>query len=68
MKNVLRVSPYWKAVIAGLGPVVTLAHAAVGDSVITSSELIDVSLLVLVALGVYHVPNRPGEPAPASEA
>lgn len=66
LRREMKISPYWKTVIAGFGPVVTLAHAAVGDNVVTSTELVDVVLLALGAFGVWLVPNRPGEP-PAPE-
>jgi hypothetical protein len=60
----VRVSRYWKAVVAaaaaGTG---ALATAMNGDMVITPSEWVSVLLAVLGALGItYVVPNRPPEP------
>jgi hypothetical protein len=59
--TVLRISVYWKAVVAaaaaGFG---TLATAMNDDMVITPSEWVGVALAVLGAFGItYVVPNRP---------
>ncbi|MFI0357312.1 hypothetical protein [Actinomadura sp. 9N407] len=54
----MKISKYWKGVIAGAGPVLYAVQAAVTDSQVTTSEGITIGLAVLVALGVYAVPNR----------
>ena len=58
----VKISPYWKGVVAGLGPVVYAIQAAVTDGGVTGSEGIGIGIAVLVALGVYAVPNSPKPP------
>ncbi|AYN37983.1 hypothetical protein D9753_02335 [Streptomyces dangxiongensis] len=62
----MKVSRYWKAVVAGAGA----AAAAVQDGTVTAAETVTVVLSVLGGLGfTWAVPNRPQAPAapPAAE-
>lgn len=54
----MKISAYWKTVVASLGPVVYAAQAAVTDSRITVDEWVTIGVAVLVAAGVWRVPNR----------
>lgn len=58
----LRISKYWKGVIAGLGPVLLAVQAAASDGGIDASEGIGIGIAVLVALGVIATPNRQTDP------
>lgn len=53
----MKVSKYAKAVVAGLGPVVLAAQAAVTDGVISNAEWVTIGVAVAVAAGVVAVPN-----------
>ena len=53
----MKISAYWKSVIAGLAPVLAAVQAAVDDGHFDVSEGITIGIAVLVALGVYAVPN-----------
>jgi hypothetical protein len=54
----LKISTYMKTVIASLAPVLAAVQAAADDGKFDTSEGITIALAVLVALGVYLVPNR----------
>lgn len=54
----MKISKYWKAVIAGSGPVLLAAQAAVTDGAVDGQEWLTIGLAVLVAAGVWRVPNR----------
>ncbi len=58
----LRISRYWKGVIAGTVPVVLAVQAAVTDSRIEPTEWIPIGIAVLAALGVVRVPNKMDDP------
>lgn len=55
----LKVSEYWKTVIAGAGSVLIVVQSAVSDGGINGSEGITIGIAVLVALGVWAKANRP---------
>lgn len=54
----IRISRYWKGVIAGLGPVLAAVQGAADDGAFDASEGITIGIALLVALGVYVVPNK----------
>lgn len=58
----LKLSKYWKGVIAGFGPVLLTVQAAASDGGIDTSEGIGIGIAVLVALGVIATPNRTSDP------
>lgn len=58
----LRISKYWKGVVAGLGPVLLAIQAATSDGGVDASEGIGIGMAVLVALGVIATPNRQTDP------
>ncbi|MBA9003651.1 MULTISPECIES: hypothetical protein [Thermomonospora] len=55
----MKISAYWKSVIAAAGPVLLAAQAAIEDGRIDSGEWIPIGVAVLVALGVWGIPNKP---------
>ncbi|WP_433465693.1 hypothetical protein [Spirillospora sp. CA-128828] len=55
---VLRISKYWKGVIAGCGPVLLAVQAAADDGYVDAGEGIVIGIAVLVALGVIATPNK----------
>lgn len=55
MSNLLK---YAKALVAALTPAYLLFEGAQSDGVITGAEWRDVAIAVIVALGVFLVPNR----------
>ncbi|WP_242908663.1 hypothetical protein [Actinomadura terrae] len=55
----VKISAYWKGVIAGLAPVLATVQAATDDGRLDTSELITIGGALLVALGVWRVPNKP---------
>lgn len=55
----LRISKYWKGVIAGLGPVLLLVQAAVDDSHVDLGEGVGIVTAALVAAGVIVKRNAP---------
>lgn len=58
----LRISKYWKGVIASSAPVLLTVQAATSDGGIDASEGIGIGIAVLVALGVIATPNRTSDP------
>lgn len=54
----MKIAPYWKTVVAVIGAVVVVAKAVVTDDVVTAQETVEMVIAVLVALGVYSVPNK----------
>lgn len=54
----LRISRYWKAVIAGAAPVLAAVQAAVDDGHIDVGEGLTIAGALLVAFGVWRVPNK----------
>lgn len=54
----MKVSAYWKSVIASLAPVLAAVQAAGDDGRFDINEGITIGIAVLVALGVYAVPNK----------
>lgn len=59
----MKISKYWKGVVAGLSPVLIAIQSAVTDDQITSSEWVAIGIAVLTAVGVISVPNR--QPVPS---
>jgi hypothetical protein len=55
----MRVSAVAKFIIAALAVLADGIKVAVTDGAITSTEAVEIALAVLVALGVYIVPNNP---------
>lgn len=53
----MKINAYWKSVIAGLMPVAAAIQGAVDDSKFDVSDGINVAIALLIALGVYAVPN-----------
>ncbi|TDD90764.1 hypothetical protein [Actinomadura rubrisoli] len=60
----LRISAYWKGVIAAAAPVLATVQAAVDDRTLDTSELVTIGAAALVALGVWKVPNKTPDDAP----
>lgn len=58
----MNVSHYWKSIIAAVGAAAFTIETAISDGVFTSSEIVSAVLAVLIALGVYVVPNKPDLP------
>ncbi|MDF5755834.1 hypothetical protein [Spongiactinospora sp. TRM90649] len=61
----MKISKYWKSLLAVVGAVVVAGEAVVGDLVITPDEWVSLGIALLTALGVWAVPNAPagdGEP------
>lgn len=58
----MKVSAVAKTLVAAAAAAVSAVVAATGDDYLTATELIQVALAILAALGVYVVPNdgRPG--------
>jgi hypothetical protein len=54
-----RLKPYLKFVTASLGTVIYAVTAALSDDVVTNSEWVAIATAVMIALGVYTVPNKP---------
>jgi hypothetical protein len=57
----VRVSPYRKAVVAGVAAVLTAVVSAITDGQITGSEWWEIGIAVAAACGVYKISNRPAE-------
>lgn len=53
----VKVSKYWKGVVAGATPVLIAVQSAVGDGRIDVGEWIAIGLTALAAVGVIAVPN-----------
>ncbi|WP_165958734.1 hypothetical protein [Actinomadura sp. KC345] len=54
----MKISPYMKTVIASLAPVLATIQGAADDAAFDASEGITFVIALLVALGVYVVPNK----------
>lgn len=54
----MKISPYWKSVVAVLGAVVVAVDAVVGDLVVTGTEGVNIGIALLTAFGVYFVKNK----------
>jgi hypothetical protein len=54
----VKISKYWKAVVASAGPVLLAAQAAVDDGHIDAAEAATILIAILVAVGVWRVPNK----------
>lgn len=58
----MKVGQYAKTVVAGVAGGLYALQAAISDDVITNTEWVGIGLAVLVALGVWAVPNSPQPP------
>lgn len=54
----LKISRYWKTVIAGAAPVLAAIQAAADDGHIDLGEGLTIAGALLVAFGVWRVPNK----------
>lgn len=54
----LKIGPYWKTVVAGLAPVLATIQAATDDGHIDLGEGLTIAGALLVAFGVWRVPNK----------
>src|SRR5690606_41448433 len=54
----VKISAYWKSVIASRAPVLATVQAAADDGAFDSSEGITIAIALLIAFGVYRVPNK----------
>jgi hypothetical protein len=54
----LKISKYWKGVIAGAAPVLAAIQAGVDDGHIDVGEWLTIAGAVLIAFGVWRVPNK----------
>lgn len=57
----MNVAAYSKAILAIVAAAVTALLAATTDGVVTISELVNVGVAIVTALGVYLIPNLPGQ-------
>ncbi|MFE9099831.1 hypothetical protein [Actinomadura geliboluensis] len=53
----LRISKYWKTVVAAVAAGAITANEVIGDDALTTSEGVTIALAILGALGVYTVSN-----------
>jgi hypothetical protein len=60
----MKVSSYTKFIVAAVVAVGVALNVALGDETLTSSEIVDLVLVGLGALGVYALPNAPKGPRP----
>ncbi|MEV3925136.1 hypothetical protein [Actinomadura coerulea] len=58
----LKISRYWKGVIAGAGPALLALQAAVDNGSVDAGEGVAIGIAVLVALGVITTPNKTDVP------
>lgn len=54
----LKISRYWKGVIAGAGPVLAAVQGAADDGHIDAMEWLTIGGALLIAFGVWRVPNK----------
>lgn len=54
----MKISKYWKAVIAGLTPVLVTVQSAVDDGRVDVGEGLAIAGALLIAFGVWRVPNK----------
>lgn len=59
----LKISEYWKGIIAALVPVALLIQAAISDSSISGDEGVKIGLAIIGAVGVVWKANRPKTPS-----
>lgn len=55
----MKVSQYAKFIVSALVAGGIILKTAIGDDVISASEMVDIALALLGALGVYVLPNAP---------
>jgi hypothetical protein len=55
----VKISKYWKGVIASASPVLLAVQAAVTDSRIDAGEWVAIGTAALIAVGVIATPNKP---------
>lgn len=53
----IKVGHYAKTIIAAAVAAASVVSVAVGDDILTPTELVNVALAVLGAFGVYVIPN-----------
>lgn len=59
----MKISRYWKAIVAALAAGATAVTTAAQDGTITGEELVTAGIAVLGTLGItYAVPNKPTTP------
>lgn len=54
----MKISAYWKTVVASLAPVLAAVQAATDDGHVDVGEGLVIAGAVLVAFGVWSVPNK----------
>ncbi|MEV4672156.1 hypothetical protein AB0K34_10940 [Actinomadura sp. NPDC049382] len=54
----VKISAYWKSVVAGLAPVLVTVQSAVDDGQVDVGEGLAIAGALLIAFGVWRVPNR----------
>ncbi|MFI1767535.1 hypothetical protein ACH41H_36560 [Streptomyces sp. NPDC020800] len=65
----MKVSRYWKAVVAAVAAGAGAAATALQDGTVTAAEGVTIVLAVLGGLGfTWAVPNRPAAPTAAAPA
>lgn len=59
----MKIGAYAKTIVAAVLAAASVASVALGDDVLTTTEIVNVALAVLGAFGVYVVPNaKPEDP------
>lgn len=53
----MKISPYWKSVVAFVGALAVAAETVIGDNFVSPDEWVNVALAVVTAVGVYFVKN-----------
>lgn len=55
----MKVSAYTKTIVAAVVAAGSIASVALGDDILTPTEIVNIALAVLGAFGVYVLPNVP---------
>jgi len=54
----VKLSPYWKTVVASLAPVLATVQSLTEDGALDLSDGLTIGAALLIALGVWRVPNK----------
>lgn len=61
----MRVSAVANTIVALIGAAVAAATPLIGDGLITTTDVVQIAIAVLTAVGVFTVPNAPEAPVVA---
>lgn len=56
----MKISKYWKSILAVLGATGVAAEVVVSDNMITGNEWVNLGIALFTAVGVFLVPNKDG--------